>query len=368
MPRLPDIGSKGPNRHPPNTRYNSHMKPAALIPLLAFCAILPAQTLVSPWDAYPPAITQTAYRCPAPPASTLTLDPGTYYTDSKASITDPAKKLAYQQATEAPTTLSRNAALAADFYLEHGSLPAAQCVVTLLNAPAEAHAWTGKMPDYSGVYTQNWTLSAVAIAYLKVRTAHAATPQQDTAIQAWFDQLAHRITYFFILEASRLGNAKENNHMYWAGLALTAEGIADDDLLNFQWGLGAYQIGIDNIQPDGSLTAETARGQMAMHYHLYALAPLIITAELAEANHIDLYTADSGAIQRLVALCTSALEDPTVFEKRTGIQQIVEQPYAGSDIGWAVPYVRRFPNPQLSALIAKAPWTRYTTWGGTPPP
>ncbi len=37
------------------------------------------------------------------------------------------------------------------------------------------------------------------------------------------------------------------------------------------------------------------------------------------------------------------------------------------EIGWAVPYVQRFPNPQLSTWIAQAPWVRFWQWGGTPP-
>jgi poly(beta-D-mannuronate) lyase len=49
------------------------------------------------------------------------------------------------------------------------------------------------------------------------------------------------------------------------------------------------------------------------------------------------------------------------------VAQVVETPWGGSDIGWAVPYVRRFPDAKLSALIAKAPWVRYTPWGGAPP-
>jgi poly(beta-D-mannuronate) lyase len=68
-----------------------------------------------------------------------------------------------------------------------------------------------------------------------------------------------------------------------------------------------------------------------------------------------------------VNFCVAGLEDPTLLQKRTGVAQVVTLPYAGSDIGWAVPYVHRFPNPQLSSLIAKAPWVRYTTWGGAPP-
>jgi hypothetical protein len=36
-------------------------------------------------------------------------------------------------------------------------------------------------------------------------------------------------------------------------------------------------------------------------------------------------------------------------------------------IGWAVPYVRRFPNAQLSAWIAQAHATSFWQWGGLPP-
>jgi poly(beta-D-mannuronate) lyase len=90
-------------------------------------------------------------------------------------------------------------------------------------------------------------------------------------------------------------------------------------------------------------------------------------AELGEANGIDLYSDNNGAIHRLVKFCEAGLEDPTILEKRTGVAQLVELPWSGGDIGWAVPYVRRFPDAKLSRLIAKAPAVRYTTWGGAPP-
>jgi hypothetical protein len=56
-----------------------------------------------------------------------------------------------------------------------------------------------------------------------------------------------------------------------------------------------------------------------------------------------------------------------LLQKRTGVAQLVTLPYGGSDIGWAVPYLRRFTNAQLSALAAKAQVVRYTSWGGAPP-
>ncbi len=339
-----------------------------VIVLLALAAVwLPAEKLRSPWDGRKVEQTGVAYACPAPTPFTSTLEIGSYYTDSHASVIDQQKLAAFQKDSEAPTHLSQATALAADAYLYKGSSAAAVCVYSLLDAAAKAEAWAGKMPSFQGVYIQNWLLSGVAISHLKVRNSGAGTPAQDADIQRWFGLLAARVREYFDAEVVRLGPDKENNHLYWAGLAVAAAGIADNNPEDFKWGVTAYRMGVEAIQPDGTLIAEMNRGQVAFHYHLYALAPLIILAELGEANGLDLYAEENSAIQRLVKFCTAALEDPTILQKRTGIEQIVTVPYNGSDIGWAVPYVRRFPNPQLSALIAKAPWVRYTTWGGAPP-
>jgi len=324
--------------------------------------------LRSPWDGRKVVLTDAAYGCPAPPHFEKTLEIGTYYTDSKASVIDAKKKAEFDKASQAPMDLSRGAALAADAYLEIGSRSAALCVYSLLDAAAKADAWDGKMDNFSGVYVQNWMLSGVGIAYLKVRPSGLGTAAQDAAIQKWFKLLAGRVREFFDEEVPRLGGPQnENNHIYWAGLAVAAEAIADNDHDAGEWALYTYRMGLANIQPDGSLKMEMNRGQGALHYHLYALAPLIMMAELGEANGIDLYAENDGAIHRLVKFCEAGLEDPTVLEKRTGVAQVVELPWGGSDIGWAVPYVRRFPDAKLSALIAKAPWVRYSTWGGAPP-
>jgi poly(beta-D-mannuronate) lyase len=326
-----------------------------------------ADGLRSPWDDRKIQQTDSAYSCPAAPPFAHTIEIGSYYVDSRASVIDQKKFDAFQKASEPSNHLSQSVALAADAYLFKGSLPAAACVYSLLESAAKADAWAGKIPGFQGVYLQNWLLSAAAISYLKVRKSGAGTAQQDATIQKWFDHLAVRVGEYFDAEVKRLGSDGENNHLYWAGLAVAAAGIADHDKEAFDWGMAAYRMGVDAIQPDGSLTAEMNRGQMALHYNLYALGALIMLAELGKANNIDLYSYDKGAIHHLVSFCLAGLEDPTIVEKRTGVKQVVSLPYAGGDIGWAVPYVRRFPNPKLSELIAKAPWVRYTTWGGAPP-
>jgi poly(beta-D-mannuronate) lyase len=321
----------------------------------------------SPWDGTKVEQTDAPYECPAAPPFAHRVDIGSYYVDAHASVIDRQKFEAFQKASEPSTHLSQYVALAADAYLAKGSRPAATCAYSLLDAAAKADAWAGKMPGFQGVYLQNWLLSAVAISYLKVRSSGVGTEAEDFKIQNWFDHLCVRVGEYFDAEVKRLGSDGENNHLYWAALAVAAAGIADHDQEAFDWGISAYRMGIDAIQEDGSLKAEMNRGQMALHYNLYALGALIMLAELGEANGIDLYAYHHGAIHKLVNFCLTGLEDPMSFEKRTGVKQVVSLPYAGGDIGWAVPYVRRFPNPKLSELIAKAPWVRYTTWGGAPP-
>lgn len=361
--------------------------PASPIHRLLLAAVLfapachAADKLVSPWDSIQTTQTDKPYTCPAAPAFSTTLNASAYYIDKNASIIDPKKLDAWNTATESPVHLGQFATHAADAYLDTGSRDAARCAYQLLDAAAQSYAWTDRMPDFNGVYIQNWLLSGAAIAYLKLRPSNLATPQQDAEIRRWFRLLSIRVREFFDDEAARLGT-KENNHLYWAGLAVAAEGIIDNNPQALQWGANAYSMGFYSIQPDGSLPNEMARAGRALHYHLYALGALIMIAELLEANGSGAYAAepnvekpgppDRAPIQRLVAFTLAGLEDPTLFEKRTGVPQVVTLPYSGMDIGWAVPYVHRFPNSPstapLKALIAKASWLGFWQWGGSPPP
>jgi len=110
-----------------------------------------------------------------------------------------------------------------------------------------------------------------------------------------------------------------------------------------------------------------SRAGMALHYHLYALAPLIMLAELGEANGIDTYSENHNAIDRLVNLCEQGLKHPEIFEKATGVEQNMPDKISGAVIGWAVPYVKRHPDPQLSAWLSQAGSTAFWQYGGLPP-
>jgi poly(beta-D-mannuronate) lyase len=342
--------------------------------LCAFAAglslhIAQAQQLRSPWDDLPITLTDAPWDCPQPPPFDKTLYAESYYTDAHHSVIDEKKREAEEKATEAPTHLGQWSGLAADAYLTKGSRAAAACVYSLLDAAATAHAWSGEMPTGQGHYEQKWLLAGAAISYLKVRSSGVGTPDQQKEILKWFSSLANRVTDYVDTKKVNPDSDAWNNHRYWAGFAVAAAGIADNDKREFRFGIDSYQAGVDQIRPDGVLPREMDRAARALHYHLYALAPLIMIAELAQANGADLYSYNKGAIHRLVSLCLAGMQNPEIFAKATGVPQDMTagQQFSGSDIGWAVPYVKRFPNAQLSAWIAQAATVRFWQWGGLPP-
>jgi poly(beta-D-mannuronate) lyase len=340
---------------------------AANLALASLTLHASTEGLRAPWDGLNVAATDAPYSCPEPPSFSRTLNVQGYYTDKKYSITDVQKEAEFQKSVEGPTHLGQFAGLAADAWRSKGSRAAAECVYSLLSKAAKADAWNDKMPTNSGVYMQNWMLSGTALAYLKVRNSGDGTPEQDAQIQQWFHTLAARVREYFDNGRKQPGSDAWNNHMYWAGLAVASAGIADNDVDAFLWGLTTYEMGIHAIRPDGSLDAEMGRGQKALHYQLYALGPLIILAELGEANGLDLYAEREGAIHRLVRFNLAAMKDPSLLEKRAEAKQEAKPPYSGLEIGWAVPYTQRFPNADLSAMIAQAASVRFWQWGGAPP-
>jgi poly(beta-D-mannuronate) lyase len=214
---------------------------------------------------------------------------------------------------------------------------------------------------------QGWVVGAIAIAYLKVRETGIAMPQQTDAIAKWMESVGEQTKNYYDSH-KRVGHGdSQNNHLYWAGVELAAIGVAANNRKDFDWAMATYDNGVNQIRPDGSLPLEMARGSRALHYHLYALAPLVLLAEFGEANHLDMYAHAKGAIHRLVDFSIAGLKDPTPFAKATGVQQEVPKVVSGDQIGWAPPYVERFPNPELERLVKAAPSLSVYYLGGLPP-
>jgi poly(beta-D-mannuronate) lyase len=313
-------------------------------------------------------MTDTPWSCPAVPRLPHDFATNSYYIDSHHSVIDPGLRKQYEDSVAPIEGFSRDAVAAADAYQGKGSRSAAECAAALLAGAAAQKALTGSMGGHQASYVQGWNLGTWAVVWLKVRPSGVASPEQTTEIRAWLKRLAEENRGYYEKKRQQHSTDAANNHLYWAGFAISAAAIASDDRRLFEWGMDAYRHGAKDIRDDGTLPLEMDRGQMALHYHLYALAPLVLLAEFGEANGVDLYAARDYAIRRLVSRCIAGLQDPTFFERGTGFPQVTTPRIEAWEIGWAQAWLRRFPDPVISALLSKAAWLNYTTWGGLPPP
>jgi len=340
------------------------------IALLLLCAVASANddALRSPWDLRPVAVTDAPYTCPAAAQLPHDFVTNSYYTDKHHSIIDPALKKQYEDSVAPIEDFSRAVVKAADTFQTKGSRAAAACAITLLDTAARQKTLAGRMGSGQAFYVQGWNLGSWAVAYLKVRKSGVVSPEQSHEILKWLKKLAEDNQEYYEQKRTRSStNDAHNNHLYWAGFAISAAAIAINDHGMFRWTMEAYRQGVHDIHEDGTLPLEMDRGQMALHYHLYALAPLVMLAEFGETNGLSLYAERDYAIKRLVSRCVAGLQEPSFFQQKTGVPQVITPEIAAWEISWAQPYTRRFPDPELSALLAKAPHLGYTTLGGLPP-
>ncbi|HEY6475223.1 MAG TPA: alginate lyase family protein [Polyangia bacterium] len=244
------------------------------------------------------------------------------------------------------------------------SLPAnadcAKVAVESLAGWARADALLGTA-NQQGRYERTWTLASLALSYLKVRDAPGLGRPDTSAVESWLSQIA-RLVRAASDQAGRMSGA--NNHAYWAGLAVAAAGAAAQDRGLFDWGLSRARVGIAQVRADGFLPLELERKALALHYHLFALAPLVMTAELAAANGTDLYKEGNRAIQRLADRVIAGLADPAPFATATGVTQQVKSPPRGPDLAWAEAYFARFHDRRLASLLAAARPLRDDRLGG----
>jgi poly(beta-D-mannuronate) lyase len=270
-----------------------------------------------------------------------------YYTDVNHSIVDP-KLFAQNNANLQPgraylsglTKLVDAAAL-------HGKAGAGACALLWIQTWAQGSALEGTV-NRQGAFEDKWLLCGIALAFLKLRDTGLVTPEATQPIALWLEGATDRIRADYdVFDDSY----KRNNHAYWAGLLLAAVGIAADDSNRFNWGLSRYRMGIGDITRDGTLPDEMTRKERALHYHCFALDPLVLLAEMGEVNGIHLYGERHGALHRLVQRTVAGLEDPTWFSAHAGATQVMPNPLQTDEVAWMEVYQSRFPTPEIEALL-----------------
>lgn len=94
---------------------------------------------------------------------------------------------------------------------------------------------------------------------------------------------------------------------------MTAVGGVTGDERYLGWGRKVFEHAMGQVAADGSLPPEMERAAKALHYHVFAAVPLVMSASI-----LDLH---SARLDRLVQFILAAAQDPSAMEKATGFAQ-----------------------------------------------
>lgn len=290
-------------------------------------------------------------QCQTPPPGPRDLEGTGYYTDAAHSKIDPQLQARNRAQTRPLDEYAQRIAALSDAYLADGDAAAGRCAQAWLAAWAEDGALLGRMirgnndqPDYM----RQWTHGAAALAYLK--TLPLATPRQRDVIEPWLKQLSRaNLAYWDDPKHKR------NNHYYWTGVGIMATAVATHDADLLHTAQSIYRKGVDDIQADGSLPMEMARGGRALHYHDYAAAPLVMMAELAYESGQNWYAYRDGALGKLAQRVADGYRDSAWFAQHAGVAQQPERPHGSS--GWVEFYRLHAADPHIfDAMHAEGPF------------
>jgi poly(beta-D-mannuronate) lyase len=294
-----------------------------------------------------------SFACPTPPAPVRDLRFDGYYADRGAgsSVVDQQAYKAYREATQAIDQFETSLTRMSDQYV--ASKPAdrrpAACVLDWLAQWAAAGAMLGEASQQGG-YVRKWGLAPVAASYLKVRDEPALDPAKKRSVEQWIGRWARTVRDDYTPTKQE---SRRNNHVYWAAWSVGLASVVLDDRSLFDWSLEKARLGLRQVTAEGTLPLEMARKARAYHYHVFATAPLVMTAELAARNGVDLYADHDDALRRLVARVIAGFADDSFFAQATAQNQDRSGSSKGPHMAWLEPYYARIGDARAAAIIGK---------------
>jgi poly(beta-D-mannuronate) lyase len=290
-----------------------------------------------------------------------------FYVDANHSVADPALKRRNEAAVRPLRAYLAQIASLADGWDE--SRPANPAYAARLIESLDKWAWEdallGKV-NKQGAYERVWALSGLALAYLRVRHAPVVDQGEHSTVEDWLGRVARAVIAEFKTRGPMSGL---NNHACWAATAVAAAGIAAHDKELFSWGVSTAEVALAQVRADGFLPLELQRKALALHYHLFALGPLVMMRELARVNtdRVGRLSFDEMAgleLGRLIDRVVAGLGDPTSFAKAAGAPQSITLPLHGADLAWAEIVYAHSHDPRLAALLRAARPLRDDRLGG----
>jgi poly(beta-D-mannuronate) lyase len=305
------------------------------------------------------------FACATPPPPMKDLHMESFYSkdDATSSVVDPQAHAAYKAAMKPASVFEVGAESMANRYVRSNPPrpELAQCVQDWLAAWADGGALLGEV-NKNGEYTRKWLLGSVASAWLQIRDEPALDARKRSAIITWMRKVADAVRADFSRDTHL--QSRQNNHLYWAAWGVGAAALAVDDRELFRWALERARYGISQIQADGTLPQELARGRRAYLYHLFAAMPLFMMANAAEKNGIDLFRENGGALRRLAQVSLRNLGHPRYFQELTHEEQDLTRAGTSSDLGWVEIYRQRYSDAAADAVLREFRPMKQSRFGG----
>jgi poly(beta-D-mannuronate) lyase len=235
-------------------------------------------------------------------------------------------------------------------YLATGSRTESACALAQLDDWARA----GALLDYDrqessqAWYQVEWTLSSAGITESVLVNDATLDPMQQKRVTAWLDAVAHKDISF------EKPDDTNNNHHYWRALAATAVGITASDDALFAFGIKTYREAIAEIDANGAFPKEMARHENAIHYQGFAVQPLIVIAQLATRQGINLYAyqMQGHTLRNAIVFFGRAVDDPSLVKPYTSDLQ--SSHFGPADFAAFAFYAARFGNQGLPPAIVNA--------------
>ncbi|HEX5284360.1 MAG TPA: alginate lyase family protein [Bryocella sp.] len=233
-----------------------------------------------------------------------------------------------------------------------GNQAEAQCALSQLDAWAQAGALTNyDTKAYSqSWYQAEWTLCSAGVTASVLQQDPLLDGAQQERVAHWLNRAAHQLISYE--KPDQFGN----NHHYWRALASTSIGVLSNDNDLFRFGVNVFKQAVSQEDENGAFPLEMARHENAIHYQSFALQPLIMIAEFAERQQVDLYAVtDHGrTIRNAVVFLGQAIADPATVKQYTSDEQKTN--FSAGDIAELDFYLARFGpaglSPSLTNLLS----------------
>jgi hypothetical protein len=191
-----------------------------------------------------------------------------------------------------------------------------------------ADAWTGSLMLINGDQARadaSWYLQTMAVAAEMVNQFQGWNQSRRQAFIDWQVNRAH-----YLISVSTF----ENNLSYWLACQAMAVGILAENAELFDFAVRVFKGAIYNdIESDGHMPKETARGYRGIHYQNFAIEPLMFLAEMARHQGVDLYSYQVGNVNLKLAVdyLFKYLDAPEKWPWSSAKQDLSGIPYS---LGW----------------------------------